>query len=269
MYRFLFIAVQLIVLGCSPKGSYSIRNGTQIGIHGGETIESSHAISNSVIFVAVAYINKETNEQESINCTGVILDRWHILTAAHCLYFENSSLAVPFVSFTPDVVNKPAEVIRAEKFKIHPDYATASKFDQLSLDIAVIKLPKELPLTAKPALLDKGTILAGKLQNLWVSGYGRSELNGDSDGKLRAASLSGQVHVSDRQIWIDSKDSCPLEGDSGGALYNSDPGALPVVVGITSTLTGDIKGHCYKHNVFTAIFPHLKFIGDTIEDLKK
>lgn len=269
MSRLLLVAAQLLVLGCSPKGSYYLSESTQAEIHGGETIGSNHDISNSMIYISVVFINKETNEQESNDCTGIILDRRHILTAAHCLYTEYASLTTPYVSFSTDVVNSPAEVIRAERFKIHPEYEKSSKYDRIGLDIAVIKLTKDLPLTVKPVLLDKGTISIEKNRNLWVSGYGRSELEGDYDGKLRAASLRGRVRVSDGQIWIDSESSCPLEGDSGGALYVQELGTSPVVVGISSTLAGDIKGNCYSYNIFTAISPHVDFIKNTIDDFKR
>ena len=82
--------------------------------------------------VALWTVNDNTNAREDLYCSGVLIDKFHFLTAAHCLETGKQFVAVGGVTAAAD----RGQTLIVTDFKIHPRYDAKS----LQNDIAIARL---------------------------------------------------------------------------------------------------------------------------------
>ena len=173
-------------------------------------------------------------------CTGVVIAREAVLTAAHCV----TALAKTMVFFKQGdapVFLAPAAIA------IHPAYkAQAPRTRERSIDLALIRTSAPLPAPFTPVMLDdRGAITVGA--SLGISGFGLTrEGKGASGGVLHWGKLRARAPLSSILLWAEDPNARGFgacEGDSGGPVFNLETNAL---VAITSWSEGEGKTHCGK-----------------------
>ena len=173
------------------------------------------------------------------SCTGTLIARDLVLTAAHCVPPGADYKLVQF-----DAQRQPSlrDILRVER---HPQFS-AKTFDNhlATADVALIKLAAPVPNISLAALFG-GTFTVAAGDRFTVAGYGLTERgNGKSGGTLRAASLVAtskpgnlQIRLADPATNGERAGLGACTGDSGGPVFQ-DIGGRFLIIGVISWSTG-------------------------------
>lgn len=165
-------------------------------------------------------------------CSAVVLARDVVLTAAHCVTGADEHR----VHFR-DETGEPVLIVPAAK-AVHPGYnAKAIETRQRSIDLALVRLPENLPRRFESATLT--AMKPAKDTPVIVGGYGLSrEGDAKTTGTFRIASLTVTEPYGPSKILLWSKGSGPIgacQGDSGGPMAS---GAAVAAITSWSTPAG-------------------------------
>jgi hypothetical protein len=190
-------------------------------------------------------------------CTGVVIARDVVLTAAHCvaaikttrIYFKNDDLPV---------------FLEPKAMATHPQYrAQAPKTRERSIDLALIHTSAQLPEPFKPTLIDERAPHVGDA--FGIAGFGLTrEGDGKSAGVLRWAELRTRAPLSSILLWAEDPKGQGFgacEGDSGGPVFALDTNAL---FAITSWSEGEGGAHCGKLTQAALIAPQRAWIDGVL-----
>lgn len=278
----------MAVTSCAPQNNKSLSANAfiemkhQSAIIGGEASKSEFQKQNGIVQLIIF------TSQGEATCTGTLIARDIILTAAHCV--EGDELLGVDVLFGLDDVNTSEEnIIGAKSGAIHPDYFPTDDVTEIWNDIALLKLEKDapadfqvsrIPLTSNEIHLDqksKLTLSGFGITSAIINKIGKNskgkdiiiELPQEGGGSLREVHQIPVVGVSSdlKEITLDQRSlrgAC--HGDSGGpALFLQDDGTY-IQVGVTSRGTENL-GNCNKGVVYTGVAGYLDWIQATIEKL--
>jgi hypothetical protein len=175
-------------------------------------------------------------------CSGVVLSRQAILTAAHCV-----TRAKRHRVFWPRAGEDPL-LIEPATIAVHPGFdPKAVQRRTRSIDLAVVRLAAPLPAGVRPARLAQAVPRAGEA--LTIIGFGVArERDGRTAGTLRAAALTvvEPYGPSTILLWArgaagnGAKGTGACEGDSGGPVLD----AAGAVTAVTTWSTGPGKARC-------------------------
>ena len=172
-------------------------------------------------------------------CSGVVLARRAILTAAHCVP-PGGDIRVHF----RDEAGKPV-LLPVEAVTRNPGYrADAVRTRQRSIDLALIRLPDDLPERFRPA--DLGALDGAPVGTPFrVAGFGVGrEGDGATSGQLRMGAVETRAPVSAVLLWARDpagQGTGACEGDSGGPVLAA---SADTVEAITLWSAGDGARRC-------------------------
>jgi len=175
-------------------------------------------------------------------CGGMLVSQDYVLTAAHCVEFENASSLEVVVGVTNlSSVPNNARRRNVTQIIIHPDYQEDAQFNLLA-DVALLKLDSPItditpipmatsPTTAAGTVVkaigwgdttddESTTVYSQELKQVQLQTVSLSQLQSDFGAGITLQHLGA---------FANGKDAC--QGDSGGPLFTESPLLL---VGITS-----------------------------------
>lgn len=176
---------------------------------------------NNLPSVSVVKVMHWGDEGSQGSCTGVLVSKRFVLTAAHCLD-SSSSMKVIRVAFqfTPEKI----KVVPVVRYQIHPKYIY-SKGNQG--DLALVMLKTDAPRGYAPARLLKKSFWKALTEKedgyveYYGYGCGTRPYTPNSDcahGVLRKGSTQGAVYFSDMIRWRNGNGAV-CGGDSGGPAF--------------------------------------------------
>lgn len=275
-----FLALFASCAPTSNKASESYQNShsSESNIIGGDVADQTFAQENGIVGVFDA--------NRGALCTGSLIARNLVLTAAHCINtFDSKAMLVFFstdlekaigmtsagrMGYNPKLVIQASKALRNEKYNSKSESMTTS-----TNDIALILLSKDAPASYKtvnlaPADLAKTIRIGDKVS---LAGYGVSAYKADptthkalmekGSGILRKIDNINFLSIlpSGEEVTFDQtqgRGAC--HGDSGGPAYYTDSVTkTKYMIGVTSRGEGD----CNMTAVYSAVMGQAKWIADS------
>lgn len=219
-------------------------------------------------FPSIASLLFETDTQYSIYCGATILDQYHVLTAAHCIYgdtfYTDNTYVVPQLSNKSDVFSVTTQKSQAVRIYYPDGYRDSSRLAWPD-DIAIIEVEEPLFVSSSDYVtlattaeqsqytntsLDHVAVGHGYIDNLKndVDQLQKTTLNVVSDCTSAGVPSENRICTTGDPGPQFNNSTC--QGDSGGPLYWDNNGTQ-VQIGITSfgpTVCGD------PTEIFTSVF---------------
>ncbi|MGZ3770140.1 MAG: S1 family peptidase [Bdellovibrio sp.] len=188
-------------------------------IIGGQKASSGDLATASTVSIMAVY----GDELYSI-CTGTLISKDLVVTAAHCLMDGTDHLSIYFGEIVPSKT-KDAKLIKIENSVSHPDYKIIFKEDDVLdttvNDVALIKLAEDVPAFARPVAILDETVNISVGSEVLLAGYGLVNEIGEEKRaenlnfvKVPVAEILEFIIVTDQ---TNASGAC--NGDSGGPAY--------------------------------------------------
>lgn len=199
-------------------------------------------------------------------CTGTLISKQIILTAAHCLDGSSSPIKSIAVVFATSVTKASQHNVRfGVRGRKHELFATSAGGLDAWNDIALVKLDQDAPQNFKFSQLPSALSIPLAEKTLLVqAGFGRTEATrtpaSNTTGTLKQVSGIEVISIiqEGKELLLkeDGKGSC--NGDSGGPAFVRLLDGTLTQVGINSR--GNDTNSCIGVGVFTSVVAHLEWI---------
>ncbi len=204
-------------------------------------------------------------------CTGTLVARDLVLTAAHCVPPGSDYKLVQF-----DAQRRP-QLRDTSRIERHPQFSQGA-FDnhRATADVALVKLAAPAQTNAT-GILFSGAFAVAPGDRFSVAGYGLTERgNGKTGGTLRAANLVATGRPGNLQIrLVDPAHGAragqvagvgACTGDSGAPVFR-DEGGRALIIGVVSWSTG--PGNAEGCGGLTGVTPLSLYRGWIVDTAKK
>jgi hypothetical protein len=198
------------------------------------------------------------------SCTGAVIARDLVLTAAHCVQ-PSSDYAVAIVEASG------ARVVPVVRVALHPRFDPAHfRTRKPTPDLALIKISVALPANYHTAYLERTPLQPRASEYFTLAGYGvTAEGNGKSAGRLHTLLLPSIGNTIDATGVImvrlsagNGENAGACTGDSGGPVFRG--GDLAAVIGWS---TGRDGTDCGAVTGATLVAPQINWITETAKAL--
>ena len=260
----LLVSSLFLMAACAPQNSPNLTLADNTAIVGGDKVEAASNIGRSTVGIyesKIGYI-----------CSGTLIAKNLVLTAAHCVDPNAKDLAI---YFTAEMKKASKEQIRRVTGQVVHDGYTGAVQTKDTNDIAVLRFEGEAPAgyTVAPILFEQGH-LNNDVKTI-VAGYGLNWtiVMSKGAGTLRTTRLSiDDINFSRTEVMLGQslrKGIC--SGDSGGPAYLEINGRLHVwgVASRGDSLPGLLTPKCMLFSVFTRVDAHQTFIQDAVAELSR
>jgi secreted trypsin-like serine protease len=237
--------------------------------------------TSSASYPSIASLVYESNGYFTVYCGATILDNYHVLTAAHCIFGDddavNNTYVAPQLDNKNDYANGTAHSVKATKI-YYPDGYRDSSVLAWPNDIAIVEVAQSLLVSSSDYVSLGQTTQQSQYNNTsldhFAVGHGYVDNSYNDLDQLQFTTLNvvsdcSSIPTTDRICTIgdysasSGLNSSTCQGDSGGPLYWNDNGQM-VQIGITSfgpTICGDTTEE------FTSVFTEVAAYNDWIEDV--
>ncbi len=187
-------------------------------------------------------------------CSGVVLTRTIVLTAAHCVSNANDTR-----------IYLPGQpLIALRRIARHPDFhADAPRRRSRSIDLALIETADALPADfAAPAFAESARYELGETFEIVGFGVAR-EGDAKTSGTLRTGSVSLRAPLSSVLLWLDDPQHMTgaCTGDSGGPVFTQN-GKLAAVIAFAE---GEGARRCGKLTQAVLVAPQRAWIARVMQ----
>ncbi|HYX34400.1 MAG TPA: trypsin-like serine protease [Oligoflexus sp.] len=189
-------------------------------------------------------------------CTGTIIARDLILTAAHC--YDNS-VQGGYVLFGIEFSGRDRKIINIASASVNPSYTGSSN------DVAMLKLAQDIPAGYQPIKLLPPAMAMQPGEGVRQAGYG-SDNTANSFGTLRTVDSQYVGQTGQGALSVRNGRTAACSGDSGGPLYVQKNGEW-FTAGITSTAFMDSARRCTGGNQYTSVALQYNLIVDMARKL--
>lgn len=238
------LVVSSILVGCTPSAQKNSLNTLEAtGIIGGEEVDSLDRLPNSVVAVY--------DSVEGQLCTGTLINKNVVLTAAHCIGQDINKMYI----FFGKNLQVDGVYVQVDKAEISPYWNSSTDKDMG--DLALLHFQGPLPASYKPTLM-LPTTMADVLQNgteVTVVGYGvTSAESKEASAALRKTTVNiADAKFADSELLVDqSSGQGVCHGDSGGPAFIEIDGIF-YLWGVTSRGVNDASRTCKTTAAFTSI----------------
>lgn len=248
------LASLFVVVACSQQKN-SISGDFTAGIINGQTVQSSDPIAKHLVAIT---------DDKWENCTGTLIAKNLVLTAAHC-ETKGEAMYVAFgLEVSEDNLNQ-VERHQVTNYRLIPGHEKAmGSPNENWKDLMIVEFEGEAPAGYTPAkFLDDDSVLQNGTM-VTFAGYGVT--NGHSqkgDGTLRKTqSPIKDTKFSDTEIQTDERRTGTCNIDSGGPAFVQVNGEL-LYWGVTSRGAAN----CNKDGVYTRINAYRDWVDGVMKDL--
>lgn len=211
-----------LVAACSQHGTAEATSESSAAIIGG-----AHDTGDP----AVVLVNADYGNGTGSWCTGSVIAKRVVLTAAHCVEDATSQTRFSILFGSDPISGKPDATINVVKFAHDPEYMVTNNI-AAGHDAAVLILAQDAPVT--PLAINTTALTQSMIGSpVYVVGYGNDNgVAGTGAGTKRSVHTK-LANLEQGVIDIGQPGQTTCQGDSGGPTFMTVNGRS-VIVGITS-----------------------------------
>lgn len=282
-FLYLYLPLLILLISCSNESSQKGIVYQPSKIFGGERVGdktlAEKVISNRLrIAVGLVYTQKG-DKKKKISCSGVLLDPMTVITAAHCLDYEelieDPRLLEVYVGNKFYYRHNPT-TYKVQDFVIYPDYRPDSEEQVMENDIALVFLEDPIPnisfLELPLELTEEDNELYQVDKDVVVVGFGKTNIYPNNNPNIErgiqekyfAMTKITEVLLDKSEMIIGEENVGPCHGDSGGPVIAKLSNDHWKIIGITSRRKFQQCAQYAGNSVITMISPYSCWIKKTV-----